>query len=49
MSKRLNKPANVNVAKVNVAEVKKDFNKKKQPQTGSKLRPMGGVSEKPKF
>ena len=48
-TKKLNKTANLNVAKANIVEVKKDFKKGKQPQTGSKLGPKGGVFKKPKF
>ncbi|KAH1097858.1 hypothetical protein J1N35_014779 [Gossypium stocksii] len=47
--KRLNKAANVNSARANIVEVKKDFKKGKQPQNGSKLGPKGGTSKKQKF
>ncbi|KAK5839504.1 hypothetical protein PVK06_008301 [Gossypium arboreum] len=47
--KNINKTTDVNGAKTNVVEVKKEFKKGKQPQNRSKLRPKGGVSKKQKF
>ncbi|KAH1106343.1 hypothetical protein J1N35_010111 [Gossypium stocksii] len=41
MRKNLNRVTNVNGAKANVVEVKKDFKKGKQPHNWSKLGPKG--------